>query len=110
MRMRSLIALSLVAGLAAGPSFAQYGAKTPEAPPASESKPATPPASTTRSTPEAGAAMTETQAKSRIEAQGYTNVSQLEKDAKGVWNANAMKDGKSVHLSLDTQGRITQHN
>ena len=106
MRMRSLIAFSLVAGLAAGPSFAQYGAKTPEAPPASESKPATPPASTTQSS----AAMTEMQAKSRIEAQGYTNVSQLEKDAKGVWNANAMKDGKSVHLSLDTQGHITQHN
>lgn len=108
MRMRSLIALSLVAGLAAGPSFAQYGAKPPEGPPATQSKPATPPAST--ATPEAGAAMTETQAKSRIEAQGYTNVSQLQKDAKGVWNANAMKDGKSVHLSLDTQGRITQHN
>jgi hypothetical protein len=104
--MRSLIALSLVAGLATGPSFAQYGAKAPEAPPATESKPATPPASTTQT----GAAMTEMHAKARIEAHGFTNVSQLEKDAKGVWNATAMKDGKSVHLSLDTQGRVTQHN
>lgn len=106
MRMRSLIALSLVAGLAAGPSFAQLGAKAPEAPPAAQTKPATPPASTTQS----GVAMTEIQAKSRIEAQGYTNVSQLQKDAKGVWNASAMKDGKSVHLSLDTEGHVTQHN
>ena len=50
------------------------------------------------------------QAKTRIEDQGFTNVSELKKDAKGMWNARAMKDGKFVQLSLDTQGHITQLN
>jgi hypothetical protein len=46
------------------------------------------------------------QAKARIEAQGFTNVSELKKDAQGMWNAKAMKDGKPVQISLDTRGQI----
>ena len=49
---------------------------------------------------------TEGQAKSRIESNGYTNVSGLKKDDNGVWRGKAMKDGKSVDVSLDFQGNV----
>ena len=51
--------------------------------------------------PVAGAnSFTEGQAKSRIESKGYTNVSGLKKDDKGVWRGTAMRDGKSGDVSL----------
>jgi len=57
--------------------------------------------------PVAGAnSFTEGQAKSRIESKGYTNVSGLKKDDKGVWRGTAMRDGKSVDLSLDFEGNV----
>ena len=57
--------------------------------------------------PVAGAnSFTEGQAKSRIEARGYTDVSDLKKDDKGVWRGKAMKGGKSVDVSLDFQGNV----
>jgi hypothetical protein len=49
---------------------------------------------------------TEGQAKSRIESGGYNNVSDLKKDDSGVWRGKAMKDGKSVNVSLDFQGNV----
>lgn len=49
---------------------------------------------------------TEGEAKSRIEARGFGNVTQLRKDDNGVWRANAMKDGKPVEVSLDYQGNV----
>ena len=58
-------------------------------------------------TPVAGAnSFTESQAKSRIELKGYTNISGLKKDDKGVWRGNAMRDGKSVDVSLDFEGNV----
>jgi len=57
--------------------------------------------------PRSGAnSFTEGQAKSRIEAQGYSNVSPLAKDESGVWRGKAMKEGKSVDVSLDFQGNV----
>jgi hypothetical protein len=57
--------------------------------------------------PVAGAnSFTEGQAKSRIEGSGYSNVSDLKKDDSGVWRGKAMKDGKSVSVSLDFQGNV----
>ena len=57
--------------------------------------------------PVAGAnSFTEGQAKSRIETGGYSNVTALKKDDQGVWRAKAMKDGKSVDVSLDFQGNV----
>jgi hypothetical protein len=102
-----MIIIAAIASLTAGTAFAQYGAKQPASPPAAQTQTQTKPA--TPSTPSA-AAMTETQAKARIEAQGYANVSELKKDAQGQWTAKAMKDGKSHEVSLDTRGQITQHN
>ena len=58
--------------------------------------------------PAAGAnSVTQGQAKSRIESNGYANVSDLRKDDQGVWRGKAMKDGKSVNVGLDFQGNVT---
>jgi hypothetical protein len=58
--------------------------------------------------PVAGAnSFTEGQAKSRIETNGYSNVSGLAKDSAGVWRGKATKDGKSVDVSVDFQGNVT---
>jgi hypothetical protein len=57
--------------------------------------------------PVAGAnSFTEGQAKSRVEASGYTNVSALKKDDQGVWRGTAMKNGASTNVSVDFQGNV----
>jgi hypothetical protein len=57
--------------------------------------------------PVAGAnSFTESQAKSRIEAGGYSNVTELKKDDNGVWRGKAMKNGESSAVSLDFQGNV----
>src|SRR5262245_36319431 len=105
--MRSVIVIAAIASLATGVAFAQYDAK-PGSAPAAKTEPATPQAGAS-TTSKAGAALTETQAKARIEAQGYSNVSELKKDTQGDWMAKAMKNGKSVDLSLDARGQIAAH-
>jgi hypothetical protein len=49
---------------------------------------------------------TEGQAKSKIEGAGFTNVSSLKKDDKGVWRGKASKGGSPTDVSLDFQGNI----
>ena len=49
---------------------------------------------------------TEGQAKSRIEAAGYSDVSGLTKDNDGIWRGEASKDGRTVDVALDYQGNI----
>jgi putative membrane protein len=57
--------------------------------------------------PVAGAnSFTEGQAKSRIEARGFSNVAGLNKDADGVWRGTATQGGKSVKVSVDFQGNV----
>jgi hypothetical protein len=49
----------------------------------------------------------EDQAKMRIEAKGYLDVSGLEKDSRGIWRGQAtMKDGRRVDVTLDLEGNI----
>jgi hypothetical protein len=49
----------------------------------------------------------EGQAKSQIEAKGYSNVSGLQKDNHGIWRGKGtMEDGRSVAVILDLQGNI----
>jgi hypothetical protein len=51
--------------------------------------------------------LNEDQAKSRIEAKGYSNVFGLQKDNHGIWRGKAtMKDGRSVAVILDLEGNI----
>ncbi|QQN62197.1 hypothetical protein JIR23_21670 [Bradyrhizobium diazoefficiens] len=49
---------------------------------------------------------TEGQAKSRIEAAGYSNVSGLQKDNNGVWRGKADKAGTKTDVSIDFQGNV----
>ena len=49
------------------------------------------------------------QAKARIEARGYGNVTGLAKDDKGLWHGKAMKDGKSADVALDYQGNVVSN-
>ena len=97
--MRSTIMAAAVVGLVFGSSAFAQNAPGAAPPPAS--------VQTSPASPAAGAnSFTEAQAKSRIEAGGYSNVSALKKDEKGMWHATAMKNGKSTQVSLDTQGKI----
>src|SRR3979409_1325276 len=58
--------------------------------------------------PIAGAnSFTEGQARSRIESNGFSNVTELRKDDQGVWRGKATKDGRAVAVSLDFQGNVT---
>ncbi|MCA1367301.1 PepSY domain-containing protein [Bradyrhizobium sp. BRP14] len=50
---------------------------------------------------------TEDQARERIREAGYTDVTGLKLDDRGIWRATAMKDGKSVTVALDYQGNVT---
>lgn len=58
-------------------------------------------------TPEAGAnSFTEGQAQSRIEAAGYSHVSELKKDDAGVWRGKATRNGQTVDVGLDFRGNV----
>jgi len=100
--MTKTLGLAVVLGIiSAGAAFAQTVPATPVAnPPAvSGSKAAV--------APVAGAnSFTEAQARSRIEAQGYANVTELKKDDKSIWRGKAIRDGTSVNVALDYQGNI----
>ena len=53
------------------------------------------------------ASLDEDQARLRIEAKGYLNVSRLEKDRRGIWRGKAMmKDGGPVDVTLDLEGNV----
>jgi hypothetical protein len=104
MRKNLLSALLLTVAI---PAFAQ----TQPAPPANRDA-NTPAVNTPNSPPNPGApvaganSFTEAQAKSRIEARGYTNVSGLKKDDAGVWRGSASQGGKTVNVSVDFQGNV----
>jgi len=106
--MRSRIVIAAVASLSAGAALAQFGEQEFTKPPA-QTKPSAPPAGSAAN-PNTTAPLTQAQAKAHIEARGFANVSGLSKDAQGMWNATAMKDGKAVQLSLDARGLVTQRN
>ena len=72
----------------------------------------TPAVNTPNSSPNPGApvaganSFTEGQAKSRIEARGFTNIAGLAKDSDGVWRGTATQGGKSVKVIVDFQGNV----
>jgi putative membrane protein len=101
--MRILLAAAATLTLLAGSSFAQT---SPETTTPSVSSPT----ATNPKAPVPGAnSFTEGQAKSRIESNGFSNVSALRKDAEGVWRGTAMKNGASVSVGLDFQGNVVSN-
>ncbi|KQW21451.1 hypothetical protein ASC80_10665 [Afipia sp. Root123D2] len=53
---------------------------------------------------------TESQAKSRIEKAGYTNVTALKKDKDGIWRGKAAKGGTTTNVTVDFQGNVNAAN
>lgn len=120
--MRTSFVVAVAASLLAGQALAQNTSpSTPPAPKAEKSAPAAPraaadgpsnPAVRTEegnnaSRPVAGAnSFTEGEAKSRIEARGFANVTELKKDNQGIWRGKAQQNGRSVNVALDFQGNV----
>jgi len=98
-----LIAIAAAAAMITSTAIAQPANRDANTP--AVNTPNTPP---NPGAPVAGSnSFTEGQAKSRIESNGFANVSELRKDDQGVWRGKAVKDGKSVTVSLDFQGNVT---
>jgi hypothetical protein len=66
---------------------------------------APPEAAATESSP-AGNPYTMKGARKHLMQQGYTNVSELVKDASGKWVGSANKDGKTVIVTVDVKGNV----
>jgi hypothetical protein len=102
--MPKLVVLGAALALLAGPALAQ------QAPPAAKGPQNNAVNTTNTPTPanpvQGSNSFTEGEAKSRIEAKGFTNVSDLKKDDTGVWRGHASKDGRTVSVSLDYQGNV----
>jgi hypothetical protein len=65
------------------------------------------PDSTNPAAPVAGAnSFTESEARSRLEAHGYTNVTGLTMDDHSIWRGKATKGGALLSVALDYQGNI----
>jgi hypothetical protein len=118
--MNRLLAAAIIAGLA-GATALGHDAIAQNAAPAANPHPSTPAIANTNANnsgaPAAGAnSFTDAQAKSRIEAAGYSNVSGLSKDKDGIWRGKAAKasategsttlGSTTVDVTLDYQGNV----
>jgi hypothetical protein len=111
--MRFIHALVIaVATVAAVPALAQTApAGSQSAPAANPEAPRNPAINRSEGNnpgaPAAGAnSFTEGQAKSRLEKDGYTEISELTKDGDGLWRGKAKKAGQTVEVAIDYQGNI----
>lgn len=99
--MKTLLFATLIAAV---PSFGAIAQTSTTAP-----TPA-PNAKADKNAPLPGAnSFTEGQAKSRLEANGYSNVGALKKDDNGVWKGTATHAGAQVNVSVDYRGNITRN-
>lgn len=97
--MKKLIVASLLAMAASFGAMAQTSTTAP-----------TPTSPVDANAPLPGAnSFTEGQAKSRLEANGYTDVTDLKKDDNGVWKGSAMNAGAKVSVSVDYRGNIVKN-
>ena len=117
--MRASFVVAVAASLLAGQAIAQNTSPSNPAPapkaqnqiPPAADGPSNPAVRTekgnTALAPVAGAnSFTEGEAKTRIEARGFANVTGLTKDNQGIWRGKAMHNGRSVDVALDFQGNV----
>ena len=69
--------------------------------------PSTAPAAGATETVPAGNPFTMEDARKHLMQMGYTNVSELVKDAQGKWVGSATKDGKTVPVAVDVKPAVT---
>lgn len=99
--MKNVILTSMVCALMATGAVAQTSTTSPMPAPNA-------PADANAPLPGANS-FTEGQAKSRLEANGYTNVTNLKKDDNGVWKGTATNAGAQVNVSVDYRGNIVRN-
>lgn len=100
--MKCILPLAIAIGLA-GPALAQ----TPPANPNPDTPAVTGTTSQQPAEPAKGAnSFTEDQAKSRIEAKGFSGVTGLKKDGDGIWRGKATKNGAAIDVAVDYQGNV----
>jgi hypothetical protein len=103
--MKKLLVATAAIAFSATSVFAQE--TKPAANPDGDTPAVATPAEQNATAPVEGAnSFTEDQAKERIVEAGYTDVTELKLDDKGVWQGKATKDGKPVMVSMDYQGNI----
>lgn len=100
--MKKFITTAAVVVLSCAPAFAQTPAQSGPGNNAIN----TPDQNNARGPVEGANSFTEGQARAQIEEKGYGNVSQLRKDAQGIWRGTAQKDGKPVNIAVDFQGNV----
>ena len=120
----TIFRLALLGAVVALPAFAQPSPapvpdRAPSAMPVTPTMPApdrsgvtTPNQGVERSqaggAPVAGAnSFTEGQARSRMEAAGFADIGDLQKDDQGIWRGRASRGGQQVSVMLDFQGTVT---
>jgi periplasmic protein CpxP/Spy len=101
-------AAAVTLGIAAAQgAFANQGETKPSAPAALRDDGGAIQVSQNDNKPEKGAnSFTQDQAKTRIEKNGFKNVTDLHIDSDGVWHGRAEKDGRQVSVWLDYKGRV----
>jgi hypothetical protein len=100
--MRFIVPTVMAIGLITSAAFAQTPAQQGPQNPAVKSMD-----QNNSAVPVAGKnSFTRAQARSHIEAKGYTGVKGLKLDQSGVWRGTAMKDGQSGPVSVDYQGNV----
>ena len=102
--MKKLLIATAIAALSVSSAFGQTA---PTANPDGDTSAVVTPDQQNATAPVEGAnSFTEDQARERIKEAGYSDVTNLKLDEKGVWRADAHKDGKAVAVSMDYQGNI----
>src|SRR5438067_11540996 len=95
-----------LATLLAAAGIANAQTTSPTAP--STTTPPSSGSSTTMPGSSGTSAMSESAVKSKIEASGYSNITNLKQDAAGGWTAKATKGGQQVAVSVDSKGMVKQ--
>ena len=106
--MKLVLATALFSGLAtAALATGACAQNVPAANPNAGTRAIANPNANNPGAPATGAnSFTEGQAKSRIEAAGYSSVSGLIKDKDGIWRGKASKGGATIDVALDFQGNV----
>lgn len=99
--MRNVVLTSIFCALVSTSALAQTSTTSPTPAPKA-------PADANAPLPGANS-FTEGQAKSRLEANGYSKVGPLKKDDNGVWKGTATHSGAQVTVSVDYRGNITRN-
>ena len=108
MRTLALAAAGMLAAtacLAQGTSTTTTGNMTTGTAPAQRAAPET--TGTTDALKPGANSFTESQARGRIESNGFSNVQGLAKDENGIWRGKAMKDGKAMNVAVDFRGDVS---